>query len=269
MISAKPHKILSPSTLSLYVIDSKKFTLIRTITSSMIQDFSISPSSTYVIIWEKPSQMADGEAAKNLKIFRIKDGELLASFVQKHPTNWAPQWSDEEEVMARNVTNEIQFYNGHDLGSGIRSKLFLQNLSRFSLSPGKSPCRIVVFVPENKGAPAIVRLYNMNSPDTVLAHKTFYKADKIRFVWSRTGNDVLILTSTDVDATGKSYYGETNLYLLSSTGFDCRLGFEKEGPLFDVAWNPNGREFVAIYGCKFRSIRKLCHTNSSDRCSSL
>jgi translation initiation factor 2A len=235
----------------------------------MIQDVSISPSSTYVIIWEKPGQTAGGEATKNLKIFRVKDGELLASFVQKHPANWAPQWSDDEEVMARNVTNEIQFYNGHDLGSGIQSKLFLQNLSTFSLSPGKSPCRIVAFVPENKGAPAMVRLYNMSSPNTALAHKTFYKADKIRFIWSRTGNDVLVLTSTDVDATGKSYYGETNLYLLSSTGFDCRLGFEKEGPLFDVAWNPNGKEFAATYGCKFRDIGKVYRTNLSNRYPSL
>lgn len=42
--------------------------------------------------------------------------------------------------------------------------------------------------------------------------------------WNNLGTQVLILTSTEVDKTGKNYYGETNLYLLSSAGnFDCRV----------------------------------------------
>lgn len=42
--------------------------------------------------------------------------------------------------------------------------------------------------------------------------------------WNKSGTNLLFLTQTDVDKTGKSYYGETNLYLMNSAGqFDCRV----------------------------------------------
>jgi len=38
------------------------------------------------------------------------------------------------------------------------------------------------------------------------------------------GTRALVLTQTEVDTTGKSYYGETNLYFLDSQGkHDCRV----------------------------------------------
>jgi uncharacterized protein with WD repeat len=61
----------------------------------------------------------------------------------------------------------------------------------------------------------------------------------------------LFLTSTDVDKTNKSYYGETNLYLVALRGgFDCRVNLDKEGPVHDFHWAPNSREFGVVYGCK-------------------
>lgn len=42
--------------------------------------------------------------------------------------------------------------------------------------------------------------------------------------WSKNGINLLFLTRTDVDKTGKSYYGESNLYLMAAAGnFDCRV----------------------------------------------
>ncbi len=42
--------------------------------------------------------------------------------------------------------------------------------------------------------------------------------------WNGSGSAVIVLAQTEVDKTGKSYYGETNLYLLSASGgFDCRV----------------------------------------------
>jgi translation initiation factor 2A len=42
--------------------------------------------------------------------------------------------------------------------------------------------------------------------------------------WNDSGSAVIVLAQTEVDKTGKSYYGETNLYLLSASGgFDCRV----------------------------------------------
>lgn len=60
------------------------------------------------------------------------------------------------------------------------------------------------------------------------------------------------MTHTDVDNTGKSYYGETNLYLVSLDGsFDGLVELDKEGPIYDFVWSPTSREFTVCYGCRF------------------
>ena len=57
------------------------------------------------------------------------------------------------------------------------------------------------------------------------------------------------LAQTEVDKTEKSYYGETTLYVLSANGgFDSRITLDKEGPIHDVSWSPNSKEFGVVYG---------------------
>lgn len=49
--------------------------------------------------------------------------------------------------------------------------------------------------------------------------------------WNKSGTNLLFLTQTDVDKTGKSYYGESNLYLMNSAGqFDCRVTLGRTAP---------------------------------------
>jgi uncharacterized protein with WD repeat len=62
-----------------------------------------------------------------------------------------------------------------------------------------------------------------------------------------------VLTQTEVDNSGKSYYGETGgFYLLSAEGnFDLRLTLDKDGGIHDFNWSPNSKEFMVIYGCTF------------------
>lgn len=67
--------------------------------------------------------------------------------------------------------------------------------------------------------------------------------------WNSLGTSLIVLAQTDVDKSNKSYYGETTLYLLSANGsLDARVTLDKEGPIHDVAWSPNGKEFGVIYG---------------------
>ena len=57
-----------------------------------------------------------------------------------------------------------------------------------------------------------------------MSQKTFFKGDKVQMKWNQSGTSILVLAQTDVDKTNKSYYGETTLYLLSTTGaFDARV----------------------------------------------
>jgi translation initiation factor 2A len=148
------------------------------------------------------------------------------------------------------------------------------------LQPHSEPA-VAVWIGEKKGAPAIVSLYpistlvGQSAPDaekietrdmpTTTARKAFYKADKLQVKWNNAGTMVrftcgyknmanvqaLFLTHSDVDSTGKSYYGETNLYLVSLDGsFDGLVELDKEGPIGDFVWSPTSREFTVCYGCK-------------------
>ena len=91
---------------------------------------------------------------------------------------------------------------------------------------------------------------------------------------------MLALTSTDVDKTGESYYGEQALHFLSVKGDGnmMQLGewaaqldrgletysvlasvlpppplpslhSDKKGPVYAVAWSPAADEFCVVYGC--------------------
>lgn len=134
-------------------------------------------------------------------------------------------------------------------------RLRLKGMTSFELGSGSKPV-VAVFCGEKKGAPASVRVYSLASlissqpePSPPISQKTFFKADKIQMKWNNTGTSLLFMTSTDIDKTGKSYYGETNLYMISSRGdFDCRVSLDKEGPIHDFEWSGNGREFIVIYG---------------------
>lgn len=67
--------------------------------------------------------------------------------------------------------------------------------------------------------------------------------------WNSLGTSLIVLAQTEVDKSNKSYYGETTLYLLSANGsLDARITLDKEGPIHDVSWSPNGKEFGVIYG---------------------
>lgn len=66
-----------------------------------------------------------------------------------------------------------------------------------------------------KGQPASVKVYAIPEFDQALSQKNFFKGDKVQMKWSSTGKSLLVLAQTEVDKSGKSYYGETTLYLLS------------------------------------------------------
>ena len=189
----------------------------------------------------------------------METGSEVHALTHKNQDTWDIQWTDDEAFCARLVQNEVQFHSSADFGKRASlnflypskfcaafSRLILEGVKDFSLSPGKNPS-VAVFVPEKKGAPAIVRLFGINSFNYPLSNKTFYKADNIQFKWNSIGTNVLVLTQTD---TAKdSYYGETNLYYLSAVGnYDCRVMLDAEGPIHDIAWGPDATEFIVVYG---------------------
>lgn len=99
--------------------------------------------------------------------------------------------------------------------------------------------------------PGSVSVHSLATLSVPSIRKSFYKADRGQIKWNSSGTSLLFLSSTDHDKTGKSYYGETNLYLMTpALQYEARLVLDKEGGIGDFAWNPanGGKEFAVSYG---------------------
>lgn len=236
------------------VIDASVGHVITTLPAPNVYELGFSPRGSYCITWERPSKDEEGNAVKNLKVWRtvedVPDGseiQVVGRFVQKSQTGWNLQYTFDERYCARVVTNEVQFYESGDLGT-VWNKLRAEGVADFALSPGNNHS-VAVFIPERKGQPAAVKIFNVPQFAQPVSQKTFFKGDKVQLKWNNLGTTLIVLAQTEVDKTGKSYYGETTLYVLSANGgFDSRITLDKEGPIHDVSWSPNSKEFGVVYG---------------------
>ncbi|KAJ5198347.1 Eukaryotic translation initiation factor subunit eIF2A [Penicillium cinerascens] len=225
--------------------------IVSTIPAENVFELGFSPLGTYVITWQRPTKDENGDATKNLKVWRaVESGDehtVVGSYVQKSQTGWNLQYTPDEKLCARVVTNQVQFYQSDNL-STVWNKLHVEGVADFALSPGKTQS-IAVFIPERKGQPAAVKVFIVPQFGSPVSQKSFFKGDKVQLKWNSSGTTLIVLAQTEVDRTGKSYYGETTLYLLSASGaFDSRVDLDKEGPIHDVSWNPNSKEFGVVYG---------------------
>ncbi|KAF2176424.1 translation initiation factor eIF-2A [Zopfia rhizophila CBS 207.26] len=243
----------SPEQVS--VIDASVGHVVTLLPTPNVYELGFSPLGTYIITWQRPAKDEDGNATKNLKVWRTvaEDAEsdqermVVGQFVQKSQTGWNLQYTADEKFCARVVTNEVQFYESGDLGT-VWNKLHVEGLTNFAVSPGKNHS-VAVFVPERKGLPAVVKVFQVPKFNSPVSQKTFFKGDKVQLKWNDLGTSLIVLAQTDVDKTNKSYYGETNMYILSANGgFDSRIQLDKEGPIHDVTWSPNSKEFGVVYG---------------------
>jgi translation initiation factor 2A len=233
------------------VVDSAQGHTVATIPAQNVFELGFSPLGTYIITWQRSTKDENGDAVKNLKVWRTvdedTDRQVVGQFVQKNQTGWNLQYTLDEEFCARSVTNEVHFYKTSDLTT-VHNKLRVEGVQDFALSKGRN-ANIAVFVPERKGMPAQVKVFNVPHFASPVSQKTFFKADKVQLKWNDEGTSLIVLAQTDVDKTNKSYYGETNMYILSSSGaFDSRITLDKDGPIHDVSWSPNSKEFGVVYG---------------------
>ena len=218
-------------------------------------ELSFSPLGTYLSTWERPVKHEEGTQvswSKNLRVWDTQSGAQIAEFERRQLDGCFFQFTADEAHCVRLAGSELQVYAPAQLAAGPVGRLRAENIGTFQLGPGAKPS-VAVFFPEKKGAPAFVKIFPLSALLTAspahVAQKSFFKADKVTFKWNATGTSLLLMTATDHDQTGKSYYGETNLYMLSARGdFDCRVSLDKEGPIHDFAWNPNAREFLVLYG---------------------
>eukprot|EP00397_Hematodinium_sp_SG-2012_P024404 GEMP01025420.1.p1 GENE.GEMP01025420.1~~GEMP01025420.1.p1 ORF type:complete len:606 (-),score=148.37 GEMP01025420.1:597-2375(-) len=211
-----------------------------------IRFFYFSPESTFVVTWERYDKDANVE---NAHVYDLKSGEIVAKyFLKKISTHSWPvlKWTSDEQYVCRMVSNEIHVMDGKTIQPS--SKIHCQHVAAFEVSRGKLP-NIAVFVPELKGAPAICQIYAIDALDAPKARKAFYKAQEVQMTFNRDGTSVLVLTSQEVDETGETYYGNTNLYFMRSDGsHDLIVATSSDGMVHDIKWSPNQNEFIMLHG---------------------
>jgi uncharacterized protein with WD repeat len=140
------------------VVDASLGHVITTLPTANVFELGFSPLGTYIITWQRPAKDEEGNAVKNLKVWRTVSEEneddqnrsVVGEYVQKNQTGWNLQYTSDEKFCARTVTNEVQFYQSHDLRT-VWNKLRVEGVTDFAVSPGKNHS-VAVFVPERKAS---------------------------------------------------------------------------------------------------------------------
>lgn len=137
------------------VVDASVGHVLTSLPLPMVYEISFSPGGTYMSTWERPAKDENGDATKNVKVWRTiedvpegQEKQPLGRFVYKNMSGWNLQYTADEKFCARLVTNEVQFYNSNDL-SAPWNRLRAEGVTDFAIAPGKSQ-NVAVFIPERK-----------------------------------------------------------------------------------------------------------------------
>merc|ERR1712137_902721 len=238
-------------------------TVYRTANGSAVSSFqhakvkmiAFSPQNTLLQTWQYHEKPTPGtEPTDNLILWNIETGQRVHSWLKKQfsASNWPfVKWTSDESVAALMGVGRVDFFAGRHFHAVVRS-LKVPNIAHFSWAPGEAlPHKFAVFVPEKKGQPGRVQMCNYPETNTVVLQKSIFKAQGARILWNQQGTAALLIVETDVDTSGKSYYGETGVHLLDATNATCtnvRPSLDKQGPIYETVWSPRGDKFVVTYG---------------------
>lgn len=253
--------------------------------SKSTQGLFWSPMSTSLVTIAMPQK---GSAEPNLQIWRKNGsggcesgggtGEFLraASFVHPKlaPDREVVKWTKDETLCLRICPDGVlHIYDGAELAGTPQLQLQfsrgVQNVEFARLRPrGNLRARMSAFVPDARddlqrvAAPAEVSVLEVNNAgngkvelekvEKVTADVTSGQMSELK--WCASGSAVLALCTTEVDDSGKSYYGGSKLLLLSHDGKYQKDLTETDTTATSgvsvqaVEWSPTRDEFILIRG---------------------
>ncbi|XP_050517421.1 eukaryotic translation initiation factor 2A [Diabrotica virgifera virgifera] len=235
---------------TLCVLQTENWQTLATIENVKAYQLAFSPKGTFLMSWEPFTvSNANPQGTPNLKIYKTANGELVKTFVHKKQANWEPQWSHDEKLFSRIVNTDVVFYEDLNF-ERIVARINSSKVSSYKISPNVGVYFVLCHTLGSPGQPSLARLFKYPSFDTTqaIANRSFFQADKVDIMWNAKGNSALLLTSTEVDKTGGSYYGKQGLYFVGLNGETSIITLSKEGPIYSVEWSPKNNEFCVIYG---------------------
>jgi translation initiation factor 2A len=191
-----------------------------TVPRSRSHVIKFTPKGTFLMVYEIFISTQENPNNPNLFIYDSETGAERISFVMKKHSEWEPFISNDESVFAIKLSDDVYFY---EISNGVFTKTSHKlsgKIGSFSLSPGTNT-HVALYLHGIKGGPSMARLFkypNLDKNASAVASKSFTQADKVEMIWNNKGNGCLIMTSTDVDTTGASYYGKQALHFLATNG---------------------------------------------------
>lgn len=227
----------SLSLFSLPSLTDKQVKRLYRLELPFLQELIFSPNGTLMCTMQKPLPTSGTLTGveKNIKVWKMMNGELIFESAGKSAVQFT-----ESDIFVRYTSTDIIIHKGP-----LLERIQVDRIDTISVR-GKYAA---VFTKESAGKPATIRIFDLQTK-VVKSQRTLFKVDRVDFKWSPNNDRVLVQTSTDVDRTNQSYYGEDHLHLMicAEGQSDSRVNLDKEGPIHDCTWHPKGTEFIVIYG---------------------
>ncbi|XP_034939698.1 eukaryotic translation initiation factor 2A [Chelonus insularis] len=226
------------------------WSVVAVIEKPKVFSLQFSPLGTFLMTWMPFIVSKDNpQGSPQMHFWKSENGENVASFTQKRQVDWEPQWSKDEKICGMLINNNVYFYENANFEKST-CKMTLGNGAKFKISPKKEPYVIACYLPGKQGQPSIAQIVQYPNFDTTqsLARKSFFQSDSVQFLWNTNGTSVLVITSSDVDVTGASYYGKQALHYLNVKGEAVNIILQEHGTIHSVEWSPKGNEFCVIFG---------------------
>ena len=186
------------------------------------------------------------------------------------------QFTNDEFIAARISRNAVIVHDVLRLAyksNNVIGKIDIANSNSVVVAPTRRPQKNKESQPQNSYILAVFALPKNNKAATVgvyefqynlamnkksktnklfsrISQRAFYGVDTCELLWdccTSYHHNLLAIASSDVDTSGKSYYGNQTVYLLSSrSSQNVKIPVSEKGKLQDVKWHPSGKEFVMI-----------------------
>nr|CAH7758227.1 unnamed protein product [Callosobruchus chinensis] len=235
---------------SIKIVHTEDWKDVATIEETKAYHIAFSPKGTFLMSWEPFTvSNANPQGTPNLRIYKSENGELVKTFVHKKQANWEPQWSADEKLFTRIVNTDVVFHEDLNFDK-VAARINSYKVASYKLSPNVGTYFVLCHTPGSPGQPSFGRIFkypNFDAQQSV-ANKSFFQADKLEVYWNAKGNNALLLTTTEVDKTGGSYYGKQGLHFMGLNGQTSMITLGKDGPIYSVEWSPKNQEFCVVYG---------------------